>query len=69
MIDLLKENIITKVLQSSRLGVSALAIVAISGAFGPITLPLSIVIGAVSGVYVVAKTIENVNARKTSNGK
>ena len=68
MLDLLKENVITKFIQSSRLGVSALAIVALAGAFGPVSLPISIVIGAIAAVYVAAKTAENINARKTSNG-
>ncbi len=68
MLDLLKENVIIKLLQSSRLGVSALAIVALAGAFGPVSLPIAVVIGSVAAVYVAAKTAENINANKTSNG-
>jgi hypothetical protein len=69
MLDLLKENVITKVFQSSRLGISSLAIISVAGVFGAVSLWPSLIIGGVATVYTVCKTAENINANKTSNGE
>ncbi len=57
MKNLLDENVLAKILKSTRLSLSALGIAAVAGVFGAVTLPMALVIGGIVLVYVASETI------------